>query len=253
MSKYNQKTIDLILKSIYEKKWGLMHRLCEEYISQYPNDMYVIILYATMLLKLGRTSKARYLLNKVDLSKKPHHRNIESYFYAMVKVLLQEEKYTECLEYLNSNDNLFYKNEEVYYVRAFCQSQLGMPVTNSGFGGYIYNQIIDYSEEDAHRFINERAVVGTEIDRGRFNPEFDVDKCFKIVESRIPETLKYHTGIVTYESIFKADNCGTYDGQPTDLIIVIGLLHRNKILAMYPDMNLNNQKYTDISRELVIK
>lgn len=250
MSKYDQKIILLILNAIKEKKWGLVHELCDEYIVKYPNDNYILLVYISVLLILGRTKKARSLLDKVKLSENEHKTNIENYFKTTVKLLLQEERYEECLDYINSNDNLFHFKNEIDYVSAFCKKQLEIPIIGRTNRGYIYSQIVDYSEEKALSFIHERYDAKTEAHKSSFDPNFDIDKCFHIIKSRVSEALKLYNANIIYESVFKADNCGTFERKPTDFIAVSGFIHSNKILLISPHNNRNKQGYIDITHDL---
>lgn len=250
MSRYDQKSINAILKTIRERNWGRTHYLCEEYIKSYPNDIYIYLVYINVLLKLGRTEKARELYNQVKLAKKEHKNNINTHFYATVKLLLQEEKYQECLDFLNDHKNLFTVKEDSNYVRTFCKSMLGKPIIDIGYDGYIYNQIINYREEDAIEHIREHANKDNKDAKGFFSPDIDIEECFHIIRSRIPHSLKLYVGVMYYDSIFKIEDCGTYDGEKTDLVVATGIVNTDKILTIYPNRNINKQAFIDITHDL---
>lgn len=54
-----------------------------------------------------------------------------------MRLLAQEERYQECLDYLYSHKNLF-KFMNDYYIESFCKSRLGIKDNSNGYPGYIY-------------------------------------------------------------------------------------------------------------------
>lgn len=249
---YDHNSIEHISKAIKEKRWGYVHYACEEYMEKYPKDNFIILIYVNILLKLGRTEKAREIFNEVKLAENELSGNISNYFYAMVNILLQEEKYQECLDYLNANDNLFLEKEHETYVRTYCKQALGLPITAADLGRdkYTYDQIINYSEEAAIRNIYNKNTSQNKKAKASFADDFDIEKCFHIVRSRIPISLKLSSGPIFYNCVFKADNCGIYDGVETDLITAKCLLHTDKILSLYPSRNFEKQKFIDITNAM---
>lgn len=250
MSKYDQKSIDKINNEISHKNWNKAVFLMGKYITLYPKDNYVRSLYVNILLKLGKGEMARRVLDDTVLREDDVTKTFASEYYATIKLLAQEERYQECLDYLYSHENSFKFKNDYYYIESFCKSRLGIKDNSNGYPGYIYQQIVGYSEERAKAYIAGEMEEYNQRKKGVFNKSFDIDACFQVVKSKIADSDKFYPGLVYFESVFKCLNCGNYMGRPTDLIMVNGLINSDNIINMLPGKNEHNIKVTDITEEV---
>lgn len=250
MSKYDQKSINKINYEIRCQNWDKAIFLMGKYITFYPLDNYVKSVYVNILLKLGKKEMAREVLNNTVLTENDVDKTFASQYYATIKLLAQEEKYQECLDYLYSHENLFKVQNDYYYIEAFCKKKLGLDNIGNGYPGYIYRQIVDYNEDMAKQYISGESEAYNRRKKGEFYPSFDADTCFEVIKSRIADAQKFYPGLVYFESIFKCRNCGKYLGRPTDIILVNGLLNSDNIIYMLPGRNEHNIKVTDITEDI---
>ena len=140
MSRYDQKSIDKINLEIKHKNWDRAVSLMGKYITRYPQDNYMRLVYTNILLKLGKKEIAREVLDSTVLTDKDVDKSFASYYYATIKLLAQEERYQDCLDYLYSHENLFKVNNDYYYIESFCKSRLGIKNASNGYPGYIYQR-----------------------------------------------------------------------------------------------------------------
>lgn len=250
MSKYDQKSINRINYEIGRQNWDKVVFLMGKYIIFYPKDNFIRLLYVNILLKLGKKKMAREVLDGTVLTDDDFKKTIASYYYATVKLLVQEEKYQECLDYLYSNNNLFNFKNDYLYVEAFCRERLGLKNKSNGYPGYVYQQIVDYSEEKTKLFINDDKALYNKKKKGVFASSLDTDACLQVIKSKIYDSQKFYPGLVYFESVFRCDNCGTYLSKPTDLILVNGLINSDNIIYMFPGENEHNIEVTDITGEV---
>lgn len=250
MSRYDQKSINKINLEIKHKNWDRAVFLMSKYITFYSQDNYMRLVYTNILLKLGKKEIAREVLDSTVLTDKDVDKSFASYYYATIKLLAQEERYQDCLDYLYSHENLFKVNNDYYYIESFCKSRLGIQSANNGYPGYIYQQIVDFNEDRMLSYINGETELYNRRKKGVFNSSFDTEACFQVIKSKIADSEKYYPGLVYFESVFKCDNCGKYVGRPTDIIMINGLINSDNIIYMLPGKNEHNIKVIDITEEV---
>lgn len=250
MSKYDQKSIDRINYEIGRQNWDKAIFLMGRYIVFYPKDNYMRLLYVNTLLKLGKKEMAREVLDGTILSESDVKKTVASFYYATIKLLAQEEKYQECLDYLYSHDNLFNVENDYLYIEAFCKSRLGMDNVSNGYPGYVYQQIVDYSEDATKLFIDDNPTLYCRKKNGRFKKHIDTDSLFQVIKSGIADSHKFYPGLVYFESVFKCEKCGYYLNRPTDIVAVNGLINSENIISIFPGKNEHNIEVTDITEEV---
>lgn len=250
MSKFDQKSINKINYEIKRQNWDKAVFLMGKYIVFYPQDNYMRLVYVNILLKLGKKEIARKVLDSTTLTDSDVDKTYASMYYATIKLLAQEGRYQECLDYLHSHDNLFKVEDDYIYIESFCKSRLGLEEASNGYPGYIYQQIVSYDEERAIQYMNKTTEVYNRQTKGEFYRSFDVEACFQVVKSKLADSHKFYPGIVYFESIFKCDHCGKYLGQPTDIITVNGLINSDDITYMLPGINKHNMEAIDITEDV---
>lgn len=249
MSRFDQKSINIINYYLKDNNWREALPLMSKYIIKHPLDNYMRSIYINWLLKLGKTELAREVFDETIMTDRDVLSTQASYYYAKIKLLLQEGKYEECLNYLYYNENLFHNKNDYLYVEGFCRSKLDENDKGNGYKGYIYQQVLSYNEARALNYIKNNNVITDKNPKGLFDPNFDYKLCYRIIKSKMSEAFKYYTGTIYFESMFKCDNCGTYLRKPTDLVAVNGLLNSDNIIYMFPDNNIHKLDVIDITEE----
>ncbi len=247
MSRYDQKSINRINFEIKRNNYKEAFFLMNDYIIHYPNDNYVRLRFVSLLLKLGNKEKARKVLDETVLTDFDMKTSYASYYYSTVKLLIQEEKYQECLDYIYNNKPLFHNESDFYYVEAFCKKKLGQIISGNNYTGYSYQQIINFDENKTIAFASDENNILNKKRKGKFNPSFDIPACLKVIKSTLPDSCPYRNGLMFFEGIFRCEGCGTFLDRPTDLIVANGLLHSDNITFMLPGINPYNHTITDIT------
>lgn len=246
MNRYDLTSTEYIMKYIRSRKWDKALKLLIPYCKKYNHDYSVRLLLLHTLLNLGCLVEARMVLETISINKNFVERTRNSLYYATVKLLILEKKYKECLEFISDNENKFYDEDELYYVRAFCKKRLNDTIYSAEFTNYTYQQILDYSEKS----LLDNAIkshVDHETMRSTFKEEFPINKAYQIIKEKIDDAPKTYRGLYFYTTCFKCDNCGTVNDQRADYIYVSTFNDSKDIVFIYPTLNEENASFIDIN------
>lgn len=249
MSRYDQTSIEYIIKYIRSHKWDKALELLIPYCEKYHNDYSVRLILLHTLLNLGCLTEARIvyetLINKcvVDRSK-------NSLYYANIKLLILEKRYRECLRFISENENKFRDEDEIYYVRAFCKKRLKEHTYSAEFENYTYQQIMAYSKERLFENIAKNH-TDYETTQSSFREDFPIERVYQIIREKLDSTSKTYRGLYFYEAYFKCDNCGIVNNQRANYIYVSTFNDSQDIVFISPSLNEENAEYIDINEYFI--
>lgn len=246
MGRYDQTSIEYIMKYIKSHKWDKALKLLIPYCEKYHHDYSIRLLLLHTLLNLGCLTEARMVYETMQANRSYVERTKNSLYYAAIKLLILEKKYKECLVFLSENENKFRDEDELYYARAFCKKRLNEPTYSAEFDNYTYQQIMDYSEETLLENVSKN-YTDYETMQKSFIEGFPIDKVYQIVKDKLEDAPKTYRGLYFYETYFKCDNCGTVNGKRADYIYVSTFNDSTDIAFIYPTLNEENAAFTDIN------
>lgn len=252
MNKFSQTSMDNIMKYIYKKQYAYALKLLIPYCQKYPKDNCARTLCIHTLLNLGLISDARIMLEETTVDETFTEDTKNSLYYANIKLLILEGKYQKCLDYMLEHDNKFYKEEEIYYARAFCKKRLGLPTFSADFNSYVYKQIINYSKARFYNNVRKYHMSDNE-SRRTFNSDFPLKKAINITSNLLDKSEKVYRNLYFYETTFKYNNCGIVGYQQANYIKVKTLNDSKDIMFFYPSLNEEKAPYIDISNSFHIE
>lgn len=250
MSRYDQTSIEYIMKYVKSRKWDKALRLLVPYCEKYPHDYSVRLMLLHTLLNLGCLTEARIVLETTNVNRNFTERTINSLYYATIKLLILEKKYKECLEFLTTNDNNFRNADEMYYIRAFCKKRLNEHTYSAEFSNYTYQQILDYSEESLFENVAKNH-TDYETMQSSFQEGFPINEVYEIIKEKISDAPKTYRGLYFYETYFKCDNCGIVNNQRANYIYVSTFNDSEDIAFISPTLNEENADYIDINEYFI--
>lgn len=250
MSRYDQTSIEYIMKYIKCHKWDKALKFLIPYCEKYPRDYSVRILLIHTLLNLGCLTEARIVIETTNVNCNFIERTKNSLYYATIKLLILEKKYRECLEFLTANENNFRNADEMYYIRAFCKKRLNEHTYSADFNNYTYQQILDYSEKTLFDNISKNH-TDYETMQSTFKEDFPIYEVYRVIKERLAGAPKTYRGLYFYETYFKCDNCGIVNNQRADYIYVSAFNDSEDIAFISPTLNEENAEYVDINEYFI--
>ena len=224
----------------------------KNYLNEYPNDVSAYLYYAIMLIKLGLLDEALEVLNLEVVLTSNNFYNIRKRGYAIIKILISQEKYEECYQYLLENNHLFSGDDELNLLVLFLKKRLNLLTFNYDLTkSYIENQIISYQEELAlnHIVLNHKNQGYLET-KSQFNPDFPIREVFSKIKNLLPNENRIYDELVVDYYIFKCNNNGRSGSKSVNYIKVITLVNTNQIITMFPMNNQGKLPYIDLDLEL---
>ena len=245
--------------SIIQKNPFLAKDLFEKYLQKYPRDYCAYPSYIYTLVMLDELDKASEVLEYVenrcinDIHFQNKSGSLEEYkkriILAKMRVLFRKEEYQLIYDlYLNSKILL---EEEYYQAIYYVKSQLGLLNDDSGKQTYIYNQIVDYSEDEFKEHIKHHQF---DYNVNQFFPndlifvyDFDVNMVIDEVKKYIPSKKRLCHGLFTDAYIFKYDRCGRDNNKIVDYFKVISFMDSDKLITMYPQHGCEQLPHVDLN------
>lgn len=220
----------------------------EWYMDLYPDDLRTIIIYAGLLVKIGRTGDAEKVINYLEEKRlndldKTRRNSID---YLKMKLLLVEERYMEALELINTCGYVD-KLRDANLIELICLKALNRPIKkDENNKGYLYNQIINYDPKKAldhitiHKDSNQ--------DKSYFSKEVDIESLFNKCQQTLSESPNViYVDNVDYLRIYRYDKCGYSKGKLVDYFAVVTISNTDHILSMYPIDNPERIRCLDIT------
>lgn len=246
--KYNINITKNIFKLIDDKEWNQVLNELSIYVNEYNKDYLMLVVYANNLLKFGRIEEAGAILAQIKKEDITFYNTIKKYHFTYIRYLLLAQKYQECLDYIMHHRVAFRDQNDCFYIIGYCQQQLKGNAEPNGYTGYVYNQVLNYREEDTKDYLSN-LTVDKDNSKSQFNPEFPVLEAYEIVKKLMDESSKFYFGTILAESVFKVPNCGNIHEKKLDYITVESIIHTNNIVLMFPSDNPNKLDYIDLSGE----
>lgn len=250
MSRYDQSSIEYIMKYVKSHKWDQALRFLIPYCENHHRDYSTRLILLHTLLNLGCLTEARIVLETIHINRSFTERTLNSLYYATIKLLILEKKYQECLDFISENENYFREENEMYYVRAFCKKRLNEPTYSAGFNNYTYQQIMNYSKKSLFDNIAKNH-ADYETMECSFKENFPLEKVYDIIKGYLAKAPKTYRGLYFYEIYFKCDNCGTVNNRRADYIYVTVFNGTKDIAFISPTLNEENASYIDINKYFI--
>ena len=146
----------------------------------------------------------------------------ENIVFTNFKLLCNQNELSKALVYFNWHNAYLGKiaNFVIFYLRA----RNGEFKGRERDAGYLFNQILEYREEDLLKIVKKRQVFcdkdGDKLDYSRFNEDFPVDKVLDEVKQCLPSLDELYTGFLDKTYIFRCDNCGIANGKAVNFFKV---------------------------------
>ena len=232
----------------------------EEYLSKYPNDIFVKCYYAYALVCAGEMEKAESIINDInkhyDVSFFKKRMLVNARIVLLVstiKILVHRKEYQKVLE-LIENSTLEEDTEDDFRdVKFFCRNRLGIEQQLS-FNSYFLSQIMNYNEKlfKYHIFNHINGLHDIEEEEHFLFSEDFLLKADDII-SEVKNLILANKGECIYRGIltdyyyFRYDGCAFHEGISTNLFTVITLHDSLDLITMYPTNDYAGKKIIDIS------
>ncbi len=230
----------------------------KEYIFLYPKDYTAYPYYASVLITLGEFEEAEKVItfaenvaiNDPFFNKDERRRK---YFrdYTLsnkIRLLSYTNRYKEMYEILitHKKDIIGLDTGHIYY---YCCKQLGLFESNCEKRGYLYNQIMNYSEEDFLLNIQKHLFEyqNTEnINSNVFAENFPINEAILEIKKHIPYQKPLFFGFYDDTYIFKYTACGHWNFKLVDYIKVVCFHNTSDIITMVPISGCENLPFVDL-------
>lgn len=235
----------------------------EKYLEKFPRDYDGRTFYISLLIKLKNLGKAEVELLKLekemaqDFKFQQHieknDKTFSSLIFCKVKLLFYQNKYQQCYDLMNSNLTSILKyNIHFEPTALLCKKRIGLldSTSISDSDGYLYRQILDYSEERFLDHIKKHLTTNEQIEEEKpsvFKEDFPFDKVFNEIKKNTPSNLRIYNGLIEDLYIYKYDFCGTNDNKQTDYFKVIALHDTSDFITMCPSTEGKNWDCLDLN------
>lgn len=234
----------------------------QQYINKHPQSYSDYIYYIRTLITLRELEKAEETLNRLEqlilLDKKYETRVEEKYKkkirdnIVIIKLILlyHHGMYQDAYDLYHKQDQKFQQeNTHLAALIFYCRNKIGKVNQNiRDKVGYIFSQIIDYSEKDFLEHIGKHFSEFTSSDdeevKSRFNIDFDLLKVLAEVRKHMNDNTRLYPFLYTDSYVFKYDGCGLLEtGEVVDYFRIVCLHDTTNIITMYPAPDSKDYPY----------
>lgn len=248
---YIKKIVNLI------KEDRLEEAICEleKYIANYPNDLAGYNYLANTYMSLGDFKAAEKIFEKATaiITNETSEKGKEMLTMFKIKMLCYQNRYSECLETLIKNKDVYFKNEWLYFgTILFLKKQLGI-LTDFDYkmakGKYLLSQIVSYDENEAISHIEKHLESSDDDTCVKFVENFSLRDIFFKLRKTLPLNAnnKIYKDDISNEYVFKYISNGHVGSKLVDYFIVITIKDTNEIITMCPYENKARRPYIDIT------
>ena len=236
----------------------------EKYVQKYPKDYDAKTMYISLLIQLRQMDKAEETLVKLENDietdvkyQKYKEKKIKTYcnlMFCKVKLLYYQNKYQECYDLMIDNLPVLLEHGMHFEPTALvCQKKLGTlnRKINPETDGYLFSQIIDYSDDRFLEHIKKHSITDDLSDSEKttsiFKEDFPVEKVFKEIKKNVPSNLKIYNGLIEDLYIYRYDFCGKCNNKNTDYFKVIAIHDTSDFITMCPCVESKYWDYLDLN------
>ena len=246
-------------KIMNEKPFEAKKRF-EEYLEKYPTDYSTYTYYASILIHLHQTEKAKEVLKHVNtLVSKDYYfmkntdkvyRYLKSYNLTKLKILMSEQKYQEAHDFcLKMNPKIDMDLSNLIF---FLENKLNiLPTFNRSTINYLKRQMIDYQEDDFIEHIKKhQADYNIDTDEPNSNifvPELDIIKVVEEIKKYIQSDKAIFNGLYEDYYFFKYDECGRENNKLVNFFKVICFNDTKNFITMCPIKYGKDLPYVDLN------
>ena len=234
----------------------------QEYIRKYPKDYTNRPYYISQLITIRELEVAKFQLEKLQDAayadeeftkiKNRVYRFKYNVFFSKLKAKMYEGNYHSAYELIINNEWLINKFDGKYQVPLLmCQVKTGInkPHIEIKDDFYTLKQISNYSEDEFLDKMNLHIDDGSDIGN-RFSKDFPFAEFYKRLKSNEIKGNKLYLGFIDNTTYYKFDRCGYVNGIETDYFRTVALHGTDDYLVIYPTLEGQNMRYTDLNNTL---
>lgn len=239
--------------------YDILLKKFEEYLEDYPYDLFTINEYLNLCIKLNQLEKVKPYLENITFTKKT--KEIDFSFLQILKLnyYSRMHMFEECYTLFRKikddpkiklcNGNAKYISDLDFYLRF----KLGLLKTYEyKTNRYLFQQIINYDIERAANHI-QKHIKSVENADGIIINSTHLADFLEQIQKELPNENHFNTLYFSNEYCFKSSNLSYTSGDYINLSEVITLDDTNQITTMYPSKNTDNIPITDITSPLLEK
>ena len=243
-------------------------KMFEEYLEKYPYDYSAYSYYISVLITLNKIDEALrwyMLVNKAANSDKKYRedkRKVKIFENSMaintIRILGYQGRWEELKEFYKNLDNE--KLKKGYKIIPFLADNMveETKYKKNDKYPYLYNQIIEYSEEDFRNHIEKHLSNEDNKDDkysdAIFVEDFPIERVIEETKKYIPSKYFLCHGFFDDKYTFKYDECGRDGKKLVDYFQVVTFHNTSNYITMYPSCKCENYpainlNYLNIEKE----
>lgn len=230
----------------------------EKYLSEYPYDYNTYPYYIHQLITVHDFTKAEEIINLIEYAffcdshyNDPKKRGIFTLglLKAKIKLLMYEERYSECYKLMKENMKNF-KKYSINFITPYlaCKKELGHKIynTKNGNDSHTLSLLIDYDENlffwKMREHLDDSDMDLEDKSEARFNKSFPFEKVYRLLKTNPNYKNRLYVGYFEDTNYYRYDNCGIVDGEISNYFKAVSFHGTTNFITMYPvhsieDMN----------------